>query len=339
MRGELGSGKSWKRIAWQGITLSVPGDWSFSAFGGDWQKGSFRVDAPADTFVELEWSRATGKPNLKKEFDASIARMRGKLKRARGSIEVKEKPGALAGVRQGGGVPLTFSLRGDSLAYGALWHCAECGRLVLAKVVGPARESLGPLAHAVLDSIQDHGDDEGVLWSVYGFSFRAPADLRLVKQSLRSGHLALEFVRVRASAAGRFPLPLPGLSGLETEDRRRTLAVERWGLADVILRRDGFQTWVMGALWPRMKSFDYGRESAEVHGHEAVRLQGRRAGVRALLKRLPSLLLRRDPVDALRGCAWVCPESNRIFAVLATGGRDEAPELAEAVASSIECHP
>lgn len=328
------------RIAWQGISVTVPQDWAFAGLGGDWRKGSYRVAAPLDTFVEVEWSQASGSPNLKREFDASIQRLRQKSRRSSAPIEVKEKPGALSGLRLGGGVPHTFSLRSDSLAYGALWHCPESGRLLLAKVVGPSSESLGPLARSVLGTVVDWSHEEWVPWSVYGFSFRAPRTMRLQKPELKSGHIALEFVKVRSSRAGLLPIPIPGLrlADLEVEDRRRTLTVQRWGLANVALRRDEFQSWIGGALFRRLKAYDYKRLAAEWGEHEAAEVQGRRAGVRALLKRLPALLLRRDPVDSLVGHAWVCRASNRIFAVTASGARDEARDLASQVAATIECH-
>ncbi|HEY3282697.1 MAG TPA: hypothetical protein VGN26_10520 [Armatimonadota bacterium] len=340
MRAETHTDRRATVVAWQGISLSVPEDWSFAAFGGDWSKGSFRVDAPLDAFVEVEWSPAGASPNLKKEFEASVARMRQKSKRSRGAVEVKEKPRALSGLRLAGGVPHTFSLRADSLGYGALWHSVSGGRMLLAKVVGPQKESLGPLAHGILSSIEDHAGDDLVEWSIYGFSFRAPRSLRLAKQSLQSGHLAMELSAMRPSRLAFLPFRLPGLNLADTEvvDRKRGLQVDRWSLADVILKKDGFQHWVMGALWPRLKSYDYKRLASSQGDHEAAELRGRKSGIPAMLKRLPFWLVRRDPRDHLQGHAWVCPESNRIFSVLATGGQEESRTLAAQVVTSVECH-
>ena len=49
-------------VAWHGVTLKVPADWSLVGVNGDEKKGYFRVDGPVASALEVRWSSALGKP-------------------------------------------------------------------------------------------------------------------------------------------------------------------------------------------------------------------------------------------------------------------------------------
>ena len=305
-------------IGWQGLTVRVPKDWSFAAYSGDAKSGYFRVESPASEALEVKWSEQKGRPLLRRVLGDFRKRLFKDAKRSKLSVEFAEKPRPLSQLRFRGAAPITFRWKTNRTAYGALWYCEECRRVTLAQVVGTASQTLGPLAFDILSSIEDHPAGDKLVWSVYDFTFQAPKDMLLEKHQLQSGHILMEL-----------------------QNKRDKLVVERWGLANLILKRDTPSGWLSGALYPHLKPFKYTKDEEAVHiqGHAAVVFRGRMSGIRWLTVRLKAYTALRRPMDRVFGYGWHCPESNRVFAALAMShSAERAENLASSVVESISCH-
>lgn len=303
-------------IGWHGITVSVPEEWSFSVYSGDAKAGYFRVDGADDVALEVKWSEEKGIPSLRRMLNDFQKRLRKSSRTAHVEMEFREKPRPLAPLRVHGHIPITFGWRTDRQGYGALWHCKECRRVMLVQVAGRHQQELGQLALRILSTVRDHPAGPEAIWSVYDFTFRAPKEMTLEKHQLKSGYLAFEL-----------------------KGRGVGLVVERWGLANIVLKRDTPSGWLSGALYPRLKAYAYRKEEkGDLHGHPCVRFSGRRSGVKALANRLVRTVSFRQHRDYVSGLGWHCPESNRLFAVLAVGAMERADALCAGVAESVACH-
>jgi len=206
-----------------------------------------------------------------------------------------------------------FLWRADRLGHGRLIYCEKCNRVVIAQIIADRDENVSHAAPAILGSLKDHREDGWVDWALYGFEFAAPADYKVVKQTLMSGYLSLTF---------------KGRSG--------NLVVERWGLAETTLADYSFEEWYRKDATPCVKGYKFDLVSQEVKGHEGLRIEGRSAGIKQAAKALFSSVTLHEFPRVLSGYAWHCPETNRLFSVRAAHG--PGVDVAEKVRDLIQCH-
>ena len=157
-----------------------------------------------------------------------------------------------------------FGWRADRKGVGRLWHCAECGRLCIAQVVGSPGGDFTATANDVLASLQCHSAEAGWrTWALYDLLTQVPADYALKGQpQLMNVYLQLG---VPAGA-------VPGHSSAWSSGASPTCSF-------------GGRTWTSGtgartARWSRRCATS--RQEAEAQGHPALRLTGRRGGVPVL---------------------------------------------------------
>jgi hypothetical protein len=305
-------------LGWQGIVIPLPDEWSLTAFSGDWDAGYLRAEGPNEASLELKWKHDRASPSLKGLLKGYVQQLNRAAGRKGADVTLKEKPKALSSVPQGSGVSQTFSWKTSVYGIGAVWHCLECRRIVLAQITAPEQAVADALAKRVIPKIADHPEGDDCYWSVYGFSFFAPKAFRLEKQSLRSGHLSLEL-----------------------RHKSRRLVAERYGPANVLLKRDRLADWATAVkpIFEHLKPFAYKKETLPAEtGHEAVKLAGRRRSARDKARRIGLWLIRRQAPDALEARIWRCEASNRIYVTLAEATPREAEKLADDVSETIRCH-
>ncbi len=79
--------KGTSAVAWQGITISAPDDWSLVGVSGDKKKGYFRVDGPHVSAVEVRWSLAHGKaPDLAAKARELLANLESGCRKRRPAV-------------------------------------------------------------------------------------------------------------------------------------------------------------------------------------------------------------------------------------------------------------
>ena len=299
----MGKPNARARFGWQGIEIDVPRSWELSRHGGTRAAGYAVLDDGAQLRLQVRWEAAMG---ARPDLGASVERYRRSLdRRAKVPLlfEAQDPDFLPKRLREGADVA-PFYWTGEQAAHGMAWHCHACHRLVLVEALFPCSEVDHTQARQILGSVQDHRADRKCLWSVYGFAFLAPDSYDLDET---------EFVPGRV----RFGL---------RESREAWLRVERWGVASQWLRKAPLDQWP-AELLKLMRVSPVGeieQRVVEVNGHTGRGFVHRPALRRGL----------KGHDAAQHGVLWLCPEMDKVFVVIASGGHEG---VCEAVAASIEC--
>ena len=302
----------WQVFGWQGITVRVPESWNPSALSGSYDEGYFRLDGPDQPRLEVKW--ATSKSFV--DIDRVVERYIKSVTKGREGKKVKVDPKPKLGLK----MPKErssykyFHWRGESDAWGVAWYCRGCGRTMVIQVLGPPSEDVRPLAEAVIGTLHDHPQDDWVVWALYELWCQVPRDFRLTGERLMTGLLELKFERGRTK-----------------------LRVTRWGLADVALRGTTLEKWLRDKNRKEWRFFTVKTGPTEVHGHQAVAISGAPAAAPVRMFGTTVRLLGRKYPDNLRGAAWLCEPSNKIFHVEAVVDPSEEQMVAEVI-NSVRCH-
>jgi hypothetical protein len=306
----------WTTVGWRGVSARVPEDWNPVAVSGEGEAGYLRVVGPDTRSLEIKWEEPRGSVSVPDALERYFAKLRRAARKSRHPLQIQLRPRRLSGVRPREQAPLAYSWDagepGARKAYGVIWHCDSCRRLVIAEVLGGPDDDFA-LAPTLLKGIAEHGADGWNTWGMYGLVVPVPADYRLEGQQLMSGYLRLAFRR-KASA----------------------LRVERWGLANVALKGTPVRRWYLGRETGALARYRYAAVEEPWRGHAVVRLEGRERILPGALTAVQSLLALHLPALHFRGYVWHCPESNRIFAL--TGREPAKSAVTREVFERMVCH-
>jgi hypothetical protein len=304
-------------IGWMGVTLQAPAGWSPVSVSGEGENGYIKAVSPDTRYLEVKWERPKGMVSVPDALHRYFDKLRQGARKSRQELRIKERPRSLSGIRSPEQAPIAYSWEADRKAMGCIWHCGECGRLVIAEVVGEPDADLSPAAE-ILRSVREHGEDQPGgerwnTWALYGLNLCAPQRYTLEKNTLMTGHQ-------------QFLL----------RDRGAMLQADRWGLAEIALRGTSVREWYEGREAGFLMKYAYRVEETEIHGHPAWKLVGRNRIPFALLKilRMPATMA--IPRFSFTGYLWQCPESNRIHAVM--GEQPRRSTLVQEVAEKVCCH-
>ncbi len=291
-------------VGWQGITIEVPDDWSLASISGDEKSGYYRVSSPGTTAVEVRWSEASEKVNLSARLDAYLKDLDRKSRKRNLDFQSKtrEKDG-----------DLFFTWRADRKAEGRLFRCAECKRAIIVQVSGVPGDPVSSVASFVLPSVKDHAEDGWRTWAMYDLQADVPQGYRLEKHKLMAGYLQLQF---RKGA--------------------NQLVIERWGLANVALKKATLAEWFSERMRIDLAGFTYKIEDLPDEPEPAIQAIGRRSGIIGVYRTIGDLGKLRMPAMRLDTYAWVCEESNKIFSVQSMHTRKE--RIMDDVIARVECH-
>jgi hypothetical protein len=296
-----------------GVSLRAPRDWSPVAVSAEGQQGYLKVVSPDTRYLELKWEKPKGVISVPDALEKYLGRLERTAKKSRTPISIRRRVKGLTTSRPAEQAPIGYAWEADRKAEGCIWHCGDCGRLVIAELVGDPDDDL-TLAQELLNGIQDHGDEGWNTWALYGLTVRAPEGYSMEKHTLMTGHQ-------------RFQLRHGGA----------TLEAQRWGLAEIALRGTTVREWFEQREAARLRRYAYRVEDVEVNGHPGHRLSGRDrvwfGAVKAL--RAPATMV--WPRFFVQGYVWRCPEANRIFAVL--GEQSRRSDLVSQVVGRMRCHP
>jgi hypothetical protein len=290
-------------VGWQGVSLRVPTDWSVTGFQGDAKEGYLRIDSPGTLVAEVRWAQAKKAVDVRKRLDDYLNMVERQAKKRKVPFTGRIKPSE---DWQGA---LEFNYRADRKVRGFIRQCPHCRRVVIAQVSGDKDDAVVNVANQLLDTLQDHSEDGWWTWALLGLAMRLPERFALVKSQVMSGYLMLQF-----------------------RNRYTEVSVERWGLADVTLKRWTLEEWALQATeWKRIWAQHM---LGEVERHPAVHLTGlRRSPTMWLRRKVERIVLRRP--EEIRGVVWHCEPSNRIYSVRVERGTQE---LLEQIVASVQCH-
>lgn len=292
-------------IGWQGIIAEVPQDWSLAAVSGDEKRGYFRVDSTGSLMLEAKWSTAGKNVDLQSRLRTYLDDLRRRSRKRRAKFESKIKP------RDAGG--FNFSWRADRKAHGRLWFCEKCDRVVIAQLSGSLNEDVAEVASGILPTFEDHVEDGWRPWAVYDLIAEVPPGYALEKHKLMSGYIQLIFRK-----------------------KSNRLIIERWGLANVALKKSSLQDWYLERAGHDLMPFRYAIEEMDFEGEHGIKVTGRRTGVVEYVKAVRDLLAARKPAMHLDSYAWVCEETNKVFSIQSQHVRDE--KILDEVLERVECH-
>lgn len=309
-------------VGWQGIRFQLPPEWNVSAFSMERDNGSLRVDAPGDSSlsVQIRWMNAAkpqqeGPPTLyyylaprfrkllrrpepavpQTDLKANIERIlkdtAKQAKKTKANFESNIRAEKVEGA-EGERNAINFSWSGVGRGQGKIWQCHTCNRIVIAQVIGLAKDqaAVSAVASQLFGTLEDHATDGFDLWALYDLQIGIPEDFRLEEQKLLSGYLHLSFAR-----------------GGEK------IIVDRWGLANVTRKRFSLADWFSNNAFVRLKRMKKDEET--IYDHEAVHYVG-------TLSLFDRIRLLKDTKTAWRrfptryeGSLWDCTDSNKLFAV------------------------
>ncbi len=302
----------WQTFGWQGITVRVPPDWNPSALSGSHDEGYFRLDGPDQPRLEVKWAASRSFVDI----DRVVERYLKSVTKGREGRNVRVDAKAKLSVK----MPKErssyryFHWRGDSDAWGVAWYCRGCGRTTIVQVLGPPSEDVRALAESVIASLHDHPEGDWILWALYELWCEVPRQYRLTGERLMTGLLELKF-----------------------EHGRSKLRITRWGLANVALRGTTLEKWLRDKNRKEWRFFTVKTGPAEVNGHSAVAVSGVPAAAPVRMFGTTLRLLGRTYPDNLRGAAWLCEPTNKIFNVEAVVDPSDEEMVAEII-SRVRCH-
>ena len=290
----------WNQFGWQGISFLKPEDWEIGKIEGNENKGYVRLDDQYLSRVEIRWQRQAREVSLEKTMDRHLRDLERKAKRRKIDFKVLDKKNYGTKTFQG----RYFIWEGDFKAINIMVQCKKCLRIVLVRVLGKRGEDIKERAEKIFNSLRDHMMGSKMFWSVFGFSFTTPPELRLNQHSFLSGHLKFDFSRDRDS-----------------------FLFERLSTANIILKEKTLSQWARDFCQSKFKSVDIGvsyprEESLE----EGVYTIGREHGkIRLLKKRF------------FKSLFWHCQISNHIFGVIELVKKSQDLYL-DNLACGVKCH-
>jgi hypothetical protein len=307
------------KFGWQGIRMEIPSTWELSALSGDYDNGYIRMDDENSPRMELKWSKLKDKkPDLQKILDEYFKGMRKRLGENADGLKIKRNIELIKNEDFFKDKDVIFyNWKTRVRANGAIWFCKECKRIVVIQIMGYLKEAMLSDTIRMLESVHDHPDGQTNLWSAYQLSAEVPRRYQLDKRKLMSGYLLFSFI-----------------------DGSRILTVERFGLADVILRNINLQSWFRSYYAKQLRGYGFTFEEitpAEENDNR-IKMSGQ---AKRFIDGIPfsplfviDKILRRKQISAY---FWHCKESNRIFVIMAISKKG-ASELVSQVATSVSCH-
>lgn len=321
-------------FGWQGMTITMPSNWTMTSFGGNNEQGYLRIDDEEVPRLELRWE----KPKTEVDLDLSVEKFLDVLVRAakkkKEHFEIVPDLRLVSKSRKRKEQILSFGWAGEKNSpvgqgCGVIWKCGDCGRVVVGHIMGRGAENaetVQRLAGEVLSSMECHGSGGWQTWSVFGLKVEIPEEFLLSRSKLMTGRLEIEWMRKRK----------PGL--LAPWRRDETLAVTRVALADVLLERETLEQWTAYNMAKKGKHWFFTKfKECTVRDHPAIRSEGmlRDVSLRARWAFFDLVLRRRTPRGQM--LVWNCESSNKIFVF--THELSQANQhVADDVIDSLECH-
>jgi len=310
----------WTHFGWQGLRVEIPADWELVGLSKehDPDQGYLRLDDALHPRLEIKWrAHAQRQFDIRKSLDEYLASARKSYRGKSGEMDVArdvalipqtEKNAAFFANRE----VSFFSWRGQLNAYGAIWLCHQCRRVVMSQVIGTRTETtFKALSVRVLQSLRCHGEEKTNLWTAYGLSVEVPRAFRLDKLQLLNGYILFSF-----------------------DDGSRRLAVERYGLADQLLRGNSLESWFRRAYGKSLRGLAFVIEATD----HALTVEGRTARLLDTLDRFDTGVGRLwdRAFRRSRMAAWLryVQGGNRIYVVRVVG-KTRVAETLDAVVSSI----
>lgn len=326
-------------FGWQGLTAITPQDWTLRSFSGAHDKGNLRLVDDDGLRLEILWEKPRAGADVAKSIEVFLSGLEKEAKKKKKAFRRADHPHLVD--KKGRNRPqlVNFGWIGEaddptaSQGWGSAWECGQCGRVVVAHVVGRRGEATGKvqrLAGEVLSSLECHGSGGWETWSVFGLRLEVPEEFQLGRAKLLTGRLEIEWLR-STKVSSMLPVPI----WLKRDQR---IAVQRVSAANVLLEQETLEDWIVRTLSHADKKRRYqAPQSTSIHDHEAFI---RRGGPRDLRLRMAEWIATRwlkKSAPAIEMRVWHCEQSNKIF-VLENEVVPANAHVPADVLDSLACH-
>lgn len=310
----------WSRFGWQGLSVDVPSDWELVGIPKehDPDQGYLRLDDAEHPRLEIKWRAHSQRQfDIQKSLNEYLSGVRKSYRSEIGHLDIARDVTLIPQTAKNADFFAErevsfFSWRGRLNAFGAIWRCYQCRRVVMSQVVGSkSEEAFKALSVRVLQSLKCHADGAMNLWTAYGLRVDVPRAYRLEKLQLLNGYILFSF-----------------------NDGSRRLVIERYGLADQLVKDGTPESWYRRAYAKSLRGIAFVTEPTV----DGLRVDGRTERLLDRLDRFDtgvgrafdSAFRRNRMVTSLRHDE----ERNRIYVVRVVG-KARVPETVDAVFRSI----
>lgn len=300
----MATSPDWTHFGWQGIQFDIPADWNLAVVNGDYDSGYLRLDDDEMVRLELKWEGRRNRLPIKKVVGNYLASMEKRAKKQKLPFEVKRdlKFATLPNHEYE-----CMSWVSDFSAMSVASRCKDCNRVVLARVLYRKGDGGRAVARRVFSTLQDHPQDDLLIWQFFDFRFASPEGFPLDRTTLKTGSIEMYFY-----------------------DRRDEVEVCRASLAEVLLKRNRFRDWFYEYYRKRLKGFVYEIKKEPYRDHKGLICTGRTS----IRKSLFSGLQRRRYLHCR---AWHCPETDKLY-IFRLVSTDEEDERFDKLCAHIVCH-
>ncbi len=246
-------------LAWRGISLKMPEEWSVGVINEKSHEGVLNVEDREIVRMEIKWHKL--KAGYAASAEKAIEAVRKQAKKARKNISINTD---LHCRTHGSLTTSTFSVRGDwNVDYLVASH-ADVGAYVA--VMGKPDEKLEELSIPIFESVRIRTEPK-IRWCIFGLDAFVPSHYELVDQVFMTGKVGLYF----------------------QEDSR--LSIEKYGPAGTTAMDEPLK-WVLERHPKKLRMYRLQAEKTSIRSHEAHLLSGYK-------KLRPSTLLWYGRVDVL----------------------------------------
>jgi len=297
-------------FGWQGLTATLPADWNLARY--DMVKGELRIADEEMPRLELRWEIPKTAVDLEKSVEKFLDTVGRQARKKKEKFEIEDGAKIVAKTRKRKAQLVNFAWTGERAnligqGCGVAWQCGECGRIVVAHIMGRGtenRESLQKLAGEILTTLECHGSGGWQTWSVFGLRVEVPEEFQLSHSKLMAGRLELVWKRPKKPGALNFAA------------RDETLSLARISLADVLLQNETLSQWTGRTLWRADKQwFFMDFEETKIGEHDAVRSEGLLRDVRLRLRSAVADWVRRRRSPRAELQVWHSLADNKIYAL------------------------
>lgn len=207
-----------KKIAWNGISLSVPVGWEIDSL----DKDHVIIGKDSQPEMEIKWTDSPNKFTLEKYLKNFISQTQNKLK-----IRIYERPTPFSFKQTNPYFEFFFFSweSASSSGRGSLIFCSHCKKLSLIRFFSKKKPLQDTLQESILLSYEDHSNDGYIYWQAFGLHFSTPHRFCLTDYSFKPGCYILNFAH-----------------------KKTTLSIFSWGPASFLLSKTSITTFATQRL-------------------------------------------------------------------------------------------
>lgn len=175
-----------KTIAWNGISLEVPGAWDLGTLGENY----LLFGENREPRLEITWTEGPARGSFENQMNRFISRVQKRL-----GITVSPLPIPFSSVTPDSPVfAAGFSWRStSSRGRGGLVRCKGCKRIAMLRFFDPCDSLSHALMETVVGSYKDTCPGKSCSWQLFGLDLLTPGGGMLDRYSFRPGAFSMAF--------------------------------------------------------------------------------------------------------------------------------------------------